>query len=318
MNNFSDIVGQKKAIKTLINNLENEHLNHAYLFLGPAGIGKRTSAHIFARQIILQSDADAPIFFKENMHPDILVIKKEENKTLVSKEQITKILEPWLIIKPYRARNKVAIIEDSNNLSIEAENALLKTLEEPPFYAVIIMVSDENNLLETIISRCQIVNFFPIGAEAIEMLLLKKGIARQQARQIAGVCQGSIALALNYAEEGFEELWGKALEIVRGLAGSRYSEIFNASEEIEKRPLLLINLIQAVIRDIYIYNKTNKKELVLVKDSLKYSQEVRISDEKKLALVWQQVNQYKKYYRASVNKTLLTVNICFNLWEALH
>jgi len=318
MKSFRDIIGQKKAVDILKSNLENRHLSHAYLFLGPAGVGKRTTAQIFAQQIILQSDAQAAAFFKENMHPDLLILKKEASKTLISKEQITRVLEPWLVIKPYRANNKVAIIEDSNNLSIEAENALLKTLEEPPFYAVIILVADENNLLETIVSRCQVVNFFPLGIEAIESLLIKEGLDQQRARQIAGVCQGSIALALNYVEEGFEELWEKALEMVRGLAGSRHSEIFRASEEMEKKPLLLINLIQGIIRDIYIYNKTQQKKFVFMEESLKYSEEIRIRDEKKLAFLWQQVNQYKKYYQASVNKTLLTVNICFSLWEALH
>ena len=112
MNYFTEIVGQERAINLLTKSMDNDNISHAYLFSGPAGVGKMQVAMAFAYSLIHLQDKQAAIYFSENLHPDLLIIEKLENRSLISKEQITQVLEPWFALKPYRAQRRVAIIRD--------------------------------------------------------------------------------------------------------------------------------------------------------------------------------------------------------------
>ena len=112
MDYFSGIVGQDKPIKLIKKSIASAHTSHAYLFSGPAGVGKMQVAMAFAYSLIHLQDKQAAIYFSENLHPDLLIIEKLENRSLISKEQITQVLEPWFALKPYRAQRRVAIIRD--------------------------------------------------------------------------------------------------------------------------------------------------------------------------------------------------------------
>jgi len=101
-------------------------------------------------------------------------IERLEKKTQISIEQINREMEPWLAMKPFRAAHRVIIINEAHLLSLPAANALLKTLEEPPPYAVIILVADEMMLLETIVSRCQRLRFGLLSEKTLGDFLRQK------------------------------------------------------------------------------------------------------------------------------------------------
>ncbi|WP_054695248.1 hypothetical protein [Syntrophomonas palmitatica] len=160
------------------------------------------TARALAYTLIASADRQAEIFFRENIHPDLMVIEKIEGKTTILKEQISREMQPWLEMKPSRSHNKVAIIRDAHLMRPEAANALLKTLEEPPLYAIIILVTDENNLLETIVSRCQLLTFKSLKEADIQELLISQGINSRLAEQAARLSQGSPAYALQFVQSG--------------------------------------------------------------------------------------------------------------------
>ncbi len=203
------VIGHERILEFLEGSIKNKRLAHAYLFTGPACLGKRTVALEFIRMLV-GNEIDKAV------HPDISII---EPKT-VEKEEIRK--ESGITIKqareiqhqmsmfPYQADYKIALIDQAEKMSIEAANCLLKTLEEPTGKAILILVTaSPKKLLPTIISRCQLVNFLPVRAEEIEKKLEGKvgsatpnklGVAlpTTKLKQIIRLANGRPGLAINY------------------------------------------------------------------------------------------------------------------------
>ncbi|HZJ84120.1 MAG TPA: hypothetical protein VFD02_01075 [Syntrophomonadaceae bacterium] len=319
LNHFSEIIGQDRAISLLENSLAKNQVNHAYLFLGPEGIGKMLTAVTFAHRLIAAADKDAPIFFRENVHPDLMLIEIRESRTVILKEQVTDELEPWLALKPYRSKHRIAIIRDSHLISDEAANALLKTLEEPPSYAVIILVADRDSLLETIISRCQIVRFFPVVASILEKHLISLDVPVDLAANISNLAQGNVALAQRLVtEEDLLDKWQEARAMLKNLASSDISQVFALAEFIEIAPDLFINMLEIILRDILIYKTTSNKDLVIIAENIELALGLEIRDINSLKETINYMGQLKGYYRRYINSKLICINIARSIWEALH
>lgn len=317
MDYFSTIVGQVKAIELLKRSLQHNSVSHAYLFLGPAGIGKMLTAEAFARAVIQAGDPDAGLYFKENMHPDLLVISRLENKTVIAKEQITREMEPWLGLKPYRASRRVVIIRDSHLMSQEAANALLKTLEEPPDYALIILVADDSNLLETIVSRCQLLRFFTLTDQEIERYLLDRGVDPVKAGNAARLGQGSISLARRFVEEeALTEIWDIASGIAERMIGGEKVEIFSAAEQMDRDPDLICSMLVTILRDINIFRMTGREELLTLPGSKHIARLVKKDQGRGLMEAIENMMALKNYYRTNVNSLLINMNISYELWKA--
>jgi DNA polymerase-3 subunit delta' len=247
-----------------------------------------------------------------------MIIEKIENKTLIGIEQINRDMEPWLALKPYRASNRVVIIKEAHLLSLPAANALLKTLEEPPGHAVIIMVSDEQNLLETIISRCQLIRFSPVSDLNIKEFLIKKGVEPEHAAHLARLGQGSIAEANQLAEEeGLEGLWDKARNLIKNLSGGQEIEVFKCVEEMEKNPAVMANLLTTILRDIFIYQVTGKQELMVLEGNIDTYKAFKKLDQKRVQSALANIDALRKKYRGPVNSQLLSINISYQLLDAL-
>lgn len=318
MNDFSDLVGQEQALQFLKSALETGNISHAYLFHGPAGTGKKTAARAFASALLAEADSDAALFLKDGVHPDLMVLTKPENRTVIGKEQISKELEPWLAVKPYRANHKIVIISEAAIMSLEAANALLKTLEEPPAYAVIILVADQAELLETIISRCQGVRFHPLADKQLEKLLLDRGFSEERSHQVAQLAQGSPGNALNFAAaEDFDENWNRVRQAIKNFAQGQYLTVFETAKEMERDSYFYTSMMEIILRDIYIYQATRDEQLLAIPANIdiikaipgKHPEQIRISMKKIAGL--------KYYYKTNVNPLLVNTGICYEVLAAL-
>lgn len=318
MDFFSLIKGQASAVRLLEKSIQTGLISHAYLFVGPEGTGKMYTARAFAFSLLAKEDSRASIYFDQQLHPDLLVIEKEENKSLVGKEQISKVLEPWLSLKPYRALHRVAIIRDAHLMSQEAANALLKTLEEPPEYAVIILVADDNNLLETILSRCQTVRFFPVAIREIEQILLNQGIESTRANQVAQLGQGSISRALRLAEDdGATRIWDLTTSLIKKLGSGSRAEVYSCAEQMEREPDLISNVMETILRDIYIYQATGKPELLAIPGDISLGEIFPRLQAGKLRTAINAINSLKRNYQRNVNSLIISINICYEVFTAL-
>lgn len=196
---YENIIGNQDAKDVLITSLNKNNILHSYLFCGQEGIGKFLIAKEFAKSILCENKKDAPcnnckscIEFETNNNPDFYEVHPEGNTIKI--DQI-RYMNSKIIEKPVSSQRKVYIINDSDKMTKEAQNSLLKTLEEPPEYAVIILIcNQENNILNTIKSRCTKIEFSRLTNEEIQEYFKKNG--NDVSQQILNLAEGSISKAL--------------------------------------------------------------------------------------------------------------------------
>lgn len=254
---FEKIKGNNDIKALLENAIKENHILHSYLFAGIEGIGKILFAKEFAKQILCLEDEqnlDSYLKWESNNHPDFLLIEPE-NKT-IKIEQIRSMQEK-IAEKPIIANKKVYIIADCECMTKEAQNCLLKTIEEPQEYAIIILTtSNESKLLNTIKSRCIKILFKPLNKEDIKAYLLEQ---KQELppETFFTMSEGSIGRIMSLIED-------------RQL----YNEINNILDQIDKKDLITIlneanilykqkEKIQEILNyfNIYLYNSKDIKKI---------------------------------------------------------
>lgn len=318
MDYFSGIRGQDKSIEIIKKAVCEEKLSHAYLFVGPAGVGKMMAACAFASSILAKGDAQADLLLGENMHPDLLIIEREEAKTLIGIEQITRQMEPWLAKKPFRSTFRVVIIRDAQMLSEPAGNSLLKILEDPPPYAVLIIIADAANLMETILSRCQAVRFYPLSEHIISECLVEKGVDEESAAWAAQMGQGSMGRAWKFiAEEGLAPLLDQARQVVQELSTKNPGCVFKAVDKMEKYPEMMGALLETVLRDVCVYRLTRQSDLLVYKENMDVVERLPWIEPGKIMGRLKKISRLRQFYSKNVNPLLININIAFAVHEAL-
>jgi DNA polymerase-3 subunit delta' len=204
------IIGYQQIVGELQRTVASDRIAGAYLFVGPMGVGKETVARYFAQLIFCQQDTEPPTVcgtclacrkVGSGNHPDLQFIRPEGS--LLKIGQI-RALQKQIIYEPFEASRKVYILTDVERMNAEAENCLLKTLEEPPASSVLILLtSNVEALLPTTRSRCQILQFHPIPTQELaEILIDRFSVAPEQATTLAIAAGGAIGKALTQLEKG--------------------------------------------------------------------------------------------------------------------
>ena len=221
---FKDIKGQDRAVTFLKSSIENNRLSHAYIFLGPSGIGKALTALNFAKALNCQSaSGDRPcdecISCRkiDNLnHPDLFLLKPDKKGSSIGIDDIRALIKD-ITLKPYEARKKVYIIDGADHMTQQASNALLKTLEEPQGDAILVLVAENlRALLPTIQSRVQVVRFFPLAPDEAKSILIETyKIDDTRAHILSRLSAGRIGEAVRYNDEGvFEERSGVIARLI--------------------------------------------------------------------------------------------------------
>ncbi len=215
MPSFSDMIGQSRSIRILRAFLTKADIPQSLLFEGEAGLGKRKAAEIFASAVLCQSDAPGRIEacghclacqkMRGQNHPDFSVLVPDGNAIKI--DQIRKMQEA-LIYKPVDGRKKIVIIDPAEKMNAAAANALLKTLEEPPPYVMLILVSGRSGmLLPTLRSRCQKLGFHPLSfSQVVSALIAAKGYSNVDAHFLTAMANGRLQEAMALEMESAREI----------------------------------------------------------------------------------------------------------------
>ncbi|MCX7927669.1 MAG: DNA polymerase III subunit delta' [Candidatus Omnitrophica bacterium] len=277
---FKDIKGHSLQISVLQRILQTKRVAGAYLFSGPTAVGKFLTAVNFAKaiQCINQTDDCCQrchncLAIERRNHPDVYIVDKQAEEidtteypipetetqkkaiSVGSKSKEIKIeeirqLQQELSYKPTKSCYKVVIINDAHNLNSDAANAFLKTLEEPPGYSVIILVTDKKNLLyPTIISRCKLLKFSGVNTALIEDILAKQQDLSQEARRyLAYFYEGSLGKAVR---ENSEQLLTEKKRVINLFFVQRFPNTEQTFLQDKERFIRSICFISLFLRDLY-------------------------------------------------------------------
>ena len=296
---FANILGNEKIKESLQNSVKSGRISHSYLFIGIDGIGKKMIANEFAKMILCLdknnkycNNCKSCIEFDTNNNPDFKIIKPDGNSIKI--EQIREIQDK-IAEKPIISNKKVYIIDDADKMTQEAQNCLLKTLEEPPEYATIILIgSNETAFLSTIKSRCIILHFEKIKDEEIAKFIREKYQIEIDNQNLLKAAQGSIGKAIQLKED--EEIYSKIDEIISNLENTDNIDILKMAD--------IIYNSKDKINDILEY--MNIIFIDIAKKSNKYANCINI------------VEDTKKRLQSNVNYDMCIDNMLLNLWEQVN
>ncbi len=249
-----NIIGHEWAIAYLQRLITAGHLPHALLITGPAGIGKALVALRIAQAVNCEHAERAPCLtcracrrIEHGNHPDVRIVSMatqaaglKEEEAARQKELKIDTIRAWqcdMALKPYEGQRRVFILHDAERLNEESSNAMLKTLEEPPPFAILILVANSADLLATIVSRCQVLRLRPLPRQQIMDALIKhRGLAADQAALLAAWSGGRIGWALHAATAPAErEQRQERLDALLLLHGQSRSTAFQWAEERSKQ-----------------------------------------------------------------------------------
>jgi len=298
---FASLVDQKRPVRLLTAALSSGHLPHAFLFTGIDGIGKKTAAMAFAmacncfnRQngVLPEQSESVPAErcpiepcgecrsckkIISGNHPDIILVNP--SGAMIKVDQI-RALCGKLVLKPYEANKRFAIITDAQKLNPEAGNTLLKTLEEPPEHTVFILTAlQASDILPTIVSRCQQIRFNPISLNSLQTTIKNNhGLDSAKASAIASMAQGSITRAESMTKSNWIDKRNWIIDELEALPSRSINLSLAFSEALSKNKEWLFTAFEIMknwLRDIVVYNYAPEK--IINKD---LSEKIKISSEK--------------------------------------
>ena len=294
---FENIIGNEKNKNILERTIELNKISHSYIFWGTEGIGKKVIAKEFSKKILcLQDhnnncDCKSCIEFDSNNNPDFQLLEPNDGKIKI--EQIRE-MQRKVAEKPIISDKKVYVIDNADTMTTEAQNCLLKTLEEPPEYITIILIcSNEDNLLSTIKSRCTRMHFEPINDEEVKKYINLEFPEQQISENIIKLAQGSIGKALKLNEK--KDIYENIEKILLSMQNKDLIEIVQMSGEIYKSKEE-INLILEYI---------NVLLLKLSKQNIKYIKCIEI------------VEETKRRLKANSNYDMCIDYMIFSMWQEM-
>lgn len=236
---FSEILGHERAVDLLLRSLRSGKTAHAYIFEGPSGCGRRKTALALVQALFCGSDGDdacgaCPSCRKvaTGNHPDVHVVKPLPDKRDISISQLRDVQRD-LSMRPYEAPRPACIVEPADRMNTSSANSFLKTLEEPPGNAVIILITENADmLLPTIRSRCQLVRFAPLSPEQVRLLLEQGGMDSAAASLLAPLANGSMERALELDNDSLAQRRDLLTRHLAEISLQRVATIFQAAEEL--------------------------------------------------------------------------------------
>ena len=296
---FDEISGNEQIKGELRKSLKENKVSHSYMFVGIEGIGKQMTAKAFAQMILCINEEErgcqkckSCIEFQSHNHPDFLYIEPDGNSIKI--EQI-RYLQRKIQEKPIISDRKVYIINDADKMTKEAQNCLLKTLEEPPEYSTIILIgSNENAFLNTIKSRCMIMTFKPISSDLIKKYMEETYGMQNISENMLEAFQGSIGKAINLKDK--KEQYEKIEKAIQEMDTKNIIDCLQLCEDIYKEKDEIMNILEYV----------NIILLRMSKKNIKYANCIEF------------VENTKKRLNQNANYDMSIDNMIMNMWEEVN
>ena len=277
---FRDVIGHEHLIEHLQSAIAMGKVSHAYIFDGEKGSGKNFLADRFAAALQCNAEGEKPCGTctsckqaEGRNHPDIIRITHEKPNT-ISVDDIRQQLCGDVMIKPYKGPYKVYIVDEAEKLNVQAQNALLKTIEEPPVYAVIILLTtNSESFLPTILSRCVTLHLKPAKDSVVRRYLMEQvKIPDYQADICVAFAQGNIGKARRLAlSEEFGQMKEHVIHLVKYIQEMDISELIFGMHKITEFKTDIsdyLDLLMVWYRDVLLYKATWNPSSIVFSDEI--------------------------------------------------
>lgn len=323
---LNNLIGQSLLVERIENIITCRRVAHAYLFTGPKGIGKNTIAGIFAKALLCDGGTGKPCELCNSCkqldtynHPDFERVKLE--KASIGVNQI-RDMQREMKIKPYKSNWKIYIIENAHKMTEQAQNALLKTLEEPPEYVVIFLLAESiDALLPTVISRCQGIRIGRLKEEEIKKILMdRNNVLEDKALVISRISEGIPGRAIKLLEsEDYLDLRDQLMGIISDIKDWRGADALSKARYfVDKRDMIndLMDILLIISRDILIYKETGNKKLIVNLDKITEIQSLSLDfTTKAIKDIIDNIESAEKMLSNNVNYQLAIENMLIGFQE---
>lgn len=276
MYTFEEIRGNAPLVEQLRRSAASGRSSHAYLFLGGAGAGKRLIANTFAKALQCEGEkrpcdsCKSCHAFNHGNHPDVIYFQPLKNGKTYTIEDVREQLLETVDLKPFQYEKKIYIIEKADTLNIQSQNALLKTLEEPPAHAVFLLLAERAEaFLPTILSRVVVMKIRPLSAETVADYLMQAGHSAEESHILSAYAQGRIGQALELIEdEGFREMRQDILGKLEALPSMSEGDAYLLAKDLEgyKNDLRFLDIMELWYRDLLTAKSLREEGYLIQKD----------------------------------------------------
>lgn len=314
MADFRDIVGQEHLKEQLQKNMKEGNVSHAYLINGELRSGKEFIAKIFAAALQCEDELNSPCqscqscvkAFSGN-HPDIIFVSHEKPNT-IGVEDIRTQINNDIMIKPYQGPYKIYIMNEAEKMTVQAQNALLKTLEEPPAYAVILLLTTSMEaMLPTIISRCVNLSMKPVPDKVLkEFLMQEMRVPDYKADISVAFARGNLGRAkVMVSNEDFDKMRDDAVTLLKYIDEMEIHEVVAAIQKIKEYKFDIedyLDIISIWYRDVLLFKATNDVNGLIFKNEIQYIKKVaKKSSYEGIENIIDALEKAKARLRANVN-----------------
>ena len=318
MGSFKDVVGHKDILKYISSAVENNRVSHAYILNGERGSGKKMLANLFAMTLLCETGDNEPCGkchsckqAESGNHPDIIRVTHEKPNS-ISVDDIRTQVNNTVDIKPYQGPYKVYIIPQADMMTPQAQNAILKTIEEPPSYAVFLLLTENaETLLPTINSRCVMLKLRNIKDTLIKKYLMENlEIPDYKADMCTAFAQGNMGRAIMLANsDHFNEIREEAVQLLKHISEMELNEIVAAVKNISVYKLEItdyFDLMMVWYRDVLLYKATADANKLVLKDQIyDIKKAASKSSYEGIELILEALEKAKARLRANVNFELV-------------
>ena len=278
---FEEILGNEMVKDHFKKAIANHKISHAYILTGEAGMGRKSIANAFAMTLLCEKGGSEPCMSchscKQVMsgnHPDLIYVTHEKPGS-IGVDDVREQINDTIMIRPYSSYYKIYIVDEAEKMTVQAQNALLKTIEEPPSYAVIILITtNQEAFLPTILSRCVQMKLKPLKDFTIKSYLTQNlHIPEKDADICAAFARGNLGKAIHLSSsDEFRELFQKVMVLVKNVGTMDISMLLDCIREMKEQNFDIgevLDLMQFWYRDVLMFKVTKDMNLLIFKNEYK-------------------------------------------------
>lgn len=286
MPGFNDIIGHDTIKEHLKKAIESDHVSHAYILTGETGMGRKSLANAFAMTLLCEKGKSEPCMechackqVMSSNHPDLIFVGHEKPGS-IGVDDIREQINDTIMIRPYSSYYKIYIVDEAEKMTVQAQNALLKTIEEPPAYAIIMLLTtNQEAFLTTILSRCVQLKLKPLKDSVVKSYLMGSlGIKESRADIYAAFARGNLGRAIHLASsEEFQLLYSELLHMLKHLKEMDIMELLFYIKKMKDENLDIydcLDFMQLWYRDVLMYKVTQDINLLIFREEFNTMKEM--------------------------------------------